>query len=55
MYLEHFGFRERPFSNAPDLRFAYLGAHHEQALAQPWGVPKTHTVLAGGNRLTDPR
>jgi type II secretory pathway predicted ATPase ExeA len=33
MYLEHFGFRERPFSNAPDLRFAYLGAHHEQALA----------------------
>jgi len=33
MYLEYFGFRERPFSNAPDLRFAYLGAHHEQALA----------------------
>jgi len=33
MYLEHFGFRERPFSNAPDLRFAHLGAHHEQALA----------------------
>jgi len=33
MYLEHFGFRERPFSNAPDLRCAYLGAHHEQALA----------------------
>lgn len=33
MYLEHFGLRERPFSNAPDLRFVYLGAHHEQALA----------------------
>jgi type II secretory pathway predicted ATPase ExeA len=33
MYLEHFGLRERPFSNAPDLRFVYAGAHHEQALA----------------------
>src|SRR5207245_9141256 len=33
MDLEHFGLRERPFSNAPDLRFVYLGAHHEQALA----------------------
>jgi type II secretory pathway predicted ATPase ExeA len=33
MYLEHFGFRERPFSKVPDPRFAYLGAHHEQALA----------------------
>ena len=33
MDLEHFGLRERPFSNAPDLRFVYMGAHHEQALA----------------------
>jgi general secretion pathway protein A len=33
MYLEHFGLRERPFSNAPDLRFVYMGEHHEQALA----------------------
>src|SRR5437899_12234538 len=33
MDLEHFGLRERPFSNAPDLRFVYTGAHHEQALA----------------------
>src|SRR4029077_3272896 len=33
MCLEHFGLRERPFSNAPDLRFVYTGAHHEQALA----------------------
>ena len=33
MYLEHFGLREGPFSNAPDLRFVYMGAHHEQALA----------------------
>ena len=33
MDLERFGLRERPFSNAPDLRFVYLGAHHEQALA----------------------
>ena len=33
MYLEHFDLRERPFSNAPDLRFIYAGAHHEQALA----------------------
>jgi type II secretory pathway predicted ATPase ExeA len=32
-YLEHFGLRERPFSNAADLRFVYLGPHHEQALA----------------------
>ncbi len=32
MYLEQFGLRERPFSNAPDPRFVYLGAHHEQAL-----------------------
>src|SRR5438128_5392768 len=31
--LERFGLRERPFSNAPDLRFVYLGAHHEPALA----------------------
>jgi type II secretory pathway predicted ATPase ExeA len=33
MYLEHFGLRERPFSNAPDLRFVYPGVHHEEALA----------------------
>ena len=33
MYLEHFGLRERPFSNAPDPRFTYLGEHHEPALA----------------------
>ena len=32
-YLEHFGLRERPFSNAADLRFVYLGPHHEQAIA----------------------
>src|SRR5262244_3626354 len=33
MYLEHFGLRERPFSHTPDPRFAYLGDHHERALA----------------------
>ena len=32
-YLEHFRLRERPFSNAPDPRFVYLGAQHERALA----------------------
>jgi type II secretory pathway predicted ATPase ExeA len=32
-YLEHFGLRERPFSNAADLRFVYVGPHHEQAIA----------------------
>src|SRR5262245_5490814 len=32
-YLEHFGLRERPFSNAADLRFVYLAPHHEQAIA----------------------
>ena len=33
MYLEHFGLRERPFLSVPDLRFVYLGEHHERALA----------------------
>jgi len=33
MYLAHFGFRERPFSNTPDPRFVYLGHRHEEALA----------------------
>ena len=32
-YLEHFRLCERPFSNAPDPRFVYLGAQHERALA----------------------
>ena len=29
-YLEHFRLCERPFSNAPDPRFVYLGAQHER-------------------------
>jgi len=33
MYLEQFGLRERPFSNASDPRFIYLGENHERALA----------------------
>ncbi len=33
MYLTHFGLRERPFSNTPDLQFVYLGPRHEEALA----------------------
>jgi imidazolonepropionase len=28
---------------------------HEHAIVQPWGVPKTHAVLAGGTPLTDSR
>ena len=33
MYLQHFGFHERPFSNTPDPGFVYLGSRHEEALA----------------------
>lgn len=33
MYLEHFGFAERPFNVTPDPRFLYLSAHHQEALA----------------------
>ena len=50
MYLEHFGLRERPFSNAPDLRFVYLGRHHEQAIAhllQCMEVPASVVLLTG--------
>ena len=50
MYLEHFGLRERPFSNAPDLRFVYMGRHHEQAIAhllQGMEVPGSVVLLTG--------
>jgi|SoiMetStandDraft_2_1073263.scaffolds.fasta_scaffold00163_9 type II secretory pathway predicted ATPase ExeA len=50
MYLDHFGLRERPFSNAPDLRFVYLGRHHEQAIAhllQCMEVPGSVVLLTG--------
>ncbi len=33
MYLEFFGFAERPFNVTPDPRFLYLSAHHQEALA----------------------
>jgi len=33
MYLEYFGFREEPFSIAPDPRYLYLSPRHEEALA----------------------
>jgi type II secretory pathway predicted ATPase ExeA len=49
-YLEHFGLRERPFSNAPDLRFVYLGPHHEQAIAhllRGMEVPGSVVLLTG--------
>jgi type II secretory pathway predicted ATPase ExeA len=53
MYLERFGLRERPFTDAPDARFVYLGERHERALAHlrqgvqvPGGV--TYLVGAGG-------
>ena len=45
-YLEHFRLRERPFSNAPDPRFVYLGAQHERALAHLLrGVRDEHGVV----------
>jgi len=33
MYLEHFGLSEYPFSTAPDPRFYYASAKHDEALA----------------------
>lgn len=33
MYLEYFGFREAPFSIAPDPRYLFLSPRHEEALA----------------------
>ncbi len=33
MYKEYFGFRELPFSIAPDPRYLYLSAQHQEALA----------------------
>ena len=32
MYLEFFGFSEKPFSITPDIQFLYLGKQHEKAL-----------------------
>src|SRR5262245_51245073 len=49
-YLQHFGLRERPFLNAPDLRFVYLGPHHEQAIAhllRGMEVPGSVVLLTG--------
>lgn len=34
MYLEYWGFREKPFENTPDPRFLYKSAHHEEALTR---------------------
>ena len=33
MYLEHFGFREKPFSIAPNPQFLYMSPRHQEALA----------------------
>jgi general secretion pathway protein A len=33
VYLEHFGFAEKPFNVTPDPKFLYLSAHHQEALA----------------------
>ncbi len=33
MYLEYFGFREKPFSIAPDPRYLYMSERHREALA----------------------
>ncbi len=33
MYLKHFGFRESPFSLAPDPRYLYMSERHREALA----------------------
>jgi general secretion pathway protein A len=53
-YLEHFGLRERPFSNAADLRFVYVGPHHEQAVAhllQGLAAPGGIVLLTGDSGL----
>ncbi len=33
MYLEFYGFAEKPFNVTPDPRFLYMSAHHQEALA----------------------
>jgi general secretion pathway protein A len=33
VYLEYFGFAEKPFNVTPDPKFLYLSAHHQEALA----------------------
>ena len=62
MYLSFFGLSERPFSLAPDPRFFFLGASHQEALAQieerrglvltgDTGTGKTSMLLALRERL----
>jgi len=49
MYTEHFGFREPPFSIAPDPRYLYLSKQHREALAHLiYGVRTGGFVLLTG-------
>ncbi|TYP00341.1 type II secretory pathway predicted ATPase ExeA [Geothermobacter ehrlichii] len=49
MYREHFGFREQPFSIAPDPQYLYLSRQHREALAHLiYGVRTGGFVLLTG-------
>ena len=53
MYYDFFGFREPPFSIAPDPRYLYLSDRHKEALAHlMYGVQGQggFIVITGGDR-----
>jgi general secretion pathway protein A len=50
MYKEYFGFKELPFSIAPDPRYLYMSTHHQEALAHLlYGIKSGGFVLLTGD------
>jgi len=50
MYKEYFGFKELPFSIAPDPRYLYMSKHHQEALAHLlYGIKSGGFVLLTGD------
>lgn len=49
MYLDFYGFREKPFSKTPDPRFLYMSRGHQEALARlQYAVEERELVLLTG-------
>jgi len=49
MYLDFFGFREKPFSKTPDPRFLFMSSGHREALARlQFAVEERELVLLTG-------
>lgn len=50
MYKEYFGFKDLPFSIAPDPRYLYMSIHHQEALAHLlYGIKSGGFVLLTGD------